>query len=954
MADTTSLTSFLDDVASAIKYKKGDNTAIPAANFDTEIRNLPSQGTYEEKSVTITQNGTQNVVPDSGYDALSRVSITTAVPEKQLQTKSSTITDNGTIELHPDTGYDGFDQVNLTINVSGGGEVKKFISKAAMDASSGNEEGDLAIVYGSSTQSVTEDTEFSSCTFPSTVVLSEAFSDNIYGSFRSTNQGSYFSGMVELSASRFRFDGYGDTNVRVQYTSGDGITYTRTDGGAELQEFGTTIKWKSYGDPFNSVIGNFMKIQSSDFQGLFEYQSKTIENQYNALFEDEVLHIDYVNPEGLSDLRKTKHIIIPLTIDTNNYITSWVIYPVSTNNGASIRVDLSTNKVYLYSTQTLVAAESRYYTYQNGSYSYTDAPYNTANTNQVLYTTNNIRYITGNVDIYDTSGNKLKDAADGITFYSYDYAPSQLNLNNANQLLTGVKGYGKDGVVTGDESIYNNLDKNMINNNIFNLDYIEANNGDHFYAGLPTRYCCDNKEAGKIKFYKSLTVDTPAVHWVGSVDIPQTYIYTPRSGYSFQQLLKNEKHKLVISILYPSSGNWICQIEDAVTHTILHTESFSVTDYVKAGMGEDFVYLFFVSSSTAYVDKINLSTYTKTRVESFNFAVANQRSVDIRTNGPYVSYMYYGRNDKVSKCHVSLIDEVTNRVITVRDTETLTTTSTSHEYKLALVNNPTYLYIGSSMGAVGTRSYKLHRIAKADDTVTLLGTGSVNGAYISDFSDANVYEDNNYIYTKNVAVSKNESSLSSHNYISTGTSLIDMNGDPITTYGTGLYPLGIKYRNDKMYAVFRPFICEIDSFVTTINDGYMSFVYTCKNFFPFVNEGLIYSLIPNANMPNNAQLVYSQLDMSTFIALDNKTYKFNFNNTHTNTNELEGTITFTPCVISDSLDYDYGCIYNQHNGPAGNIKNDNFIFANFNANHPLVNYDDIGTISPAETTQAEE
>ena len=130
----------------------------------------------------------------------------------------------------------------------------------------------------------------------------------------------------------------------------------------------------------------------------------------------------------------------------------------------------------------------------------------------------------------------------------------------------------------------------------------------------------------------------------------------------------------------------------------------------------------------------------------------------------------------------------------------------------------------------------------------------------------------------------------------------------------------------------------------------MSFVYTCKNFFPFVNEGLIYSLIPNANMPNNAQLVYSQLDMSTFIALDNKTYKFNFNNTHTNTNELEGTITFTPCVISDSLDYDYGCIYNQHNGPAGNIKNDNFIFANFNANHPLVNYDDIRTISPAETT----
>lgn len=42
MARTDTLINFLTDVAAAIKAKKGDNTAIPAANFDTEIANLPS------------------------------------------------------------------------------------------------------------------------------------------------------------------------------------------------------------------------------------------------------------------------------------------------------------------------------------------------------------------------------------------------------------------------------------------------------------------------------------------------------------------------------------------------------------------------------------------------------------------------------------------------------------------------------------------------------------------------------------------------------------------------------------------------------------------------------------------------------------------------------------------------------------------------------------------------
>ena len=121
MARVNNLSDFLTDVASAIKTKKGSETAIPAANFDTEILALPSQGVYQTKVVTINENGQTIITPDSGYDAMDGVQVTTNIPEKQLQSKSYSFTTNQTIELLPDTGYDGFSSIKTIINVEGGG-----------------------------------------------------------------------------------------------------------------------------------------------------------------------------------------------------------------------------------------------------------------------------------------------------------------------------------------------------------------------------------------------------------------------------------------------------------------------------------------------------------------------------------------------------------------------------------------------------------------------------------------------------------------------------------------------------------------------------------------------------------------------------------------------------------------------------------------------------------------
>lgn len=87
MARTDTLRNFLTDVASAIKTKKGSDTIIPAANFDTEILSLPSQGTYQQKTIQITQNGTIIITPDENYDAIDELSVTVAVPDKPTETK---------------------------------------------------------------------------------------------------------------------------------------------------------------------------------------------------------------------------------------------------------------------------------------------------------------------------------------------------------------------------------------------------------------------------------------------------------------------------------------------------------------------------------------------------------------------------------------------------------------------------------------------------------------------------------------------------------------------------------------------------------------------------------------------------------------------------------------------------------------------------------------------------
>ena len=170
-------------------------------------------------------------------------------------------------------------------NIVTGGGVKQYHSLENMYADISNaHNGDLAAVYASSQAGITETTEFQVATFPETVILDTALSDYVELSFKAVDQSIMFNCMGQLNSSRFRMDCYtdDDINIRIEYESQDGITYTRTEfmkneeeiSGNEM-DFGTLIKFGSrWGmSEFNPAISKFIITGALVFDGLFQYNS---------------------------------------------------------------------------------------------------------------------------------------------------------------------------------------------------------------------------------------------------------------------------------------------------------------------------------------------------------------------------------------------------------------------------------------------------------------------------------------------------------------------------------------------------------------------------------------------------------------------------------------------------------------------------------------------------------
>ena len=156
--------------------------------------------------------------------------------------------------------------------------IKQFSTIEEMQADPTAKEGDLAVVYRSETQNAKVDSQFQVASFPETVVLDTAITNFINIRYRAVDSSVMFDCMGSLDSSRFMMDCYtSGSSIRIQYTSSDGITYTRTDTIGNPVDFGTEIYYER-AEMWNDAIGKFIQIGGSTFEGLYKYGNYAIDD----------------------------------------------------------------------------------------------------------------------------------------------------------------------------------------------------------------------------------------------------------------------------------------------------------------------------------------------------------------------------------------------------------------------------------------------------------------------------------------------------------------------------------------------------------------------------------------------------------------------------------------------------------------------------------------------------
>lgn len=161
-------------------------------------------------------------------------------------------------------------------------KVKLFNTIEEMNTSTDNKNEDLAIVYGLNKTSVKEDEYFQTLDLPENVVLDEALTSNTSAIF--LDESGSLRVTLSLSGSTIQMITGSIFNMTViaNYTSNDGLTYTRTSTN-ETYTFNSPIKYSETNSShkWDNVLEKILIVEKKIFKGLYEYN----ENEYVKIEE---------------------------------------------------------------------------------------------------------------------------------------------------------------------------------------------------------------------------------------------------------------------------------------------------------------------------------------------------------------------------------------------------------------------------------------------------------------------------------------------------------------------------------------------------------------------------------------------------------------------------------------------------------------------------------------------
>lgn len=235
-------------------------------NYNYEIGESSGQIiTFQEDLDYILDEKTNKIIPENIKKDVQIFNIT-GTYEGEINNQDITITQNGTYTA--DSNYTGLGEV--TVNVQGGsGGVKKFATVEAMNSSTGNQEGDLAIVY-KETKTRWEGTLISAgnrLLCPAEVTLPSAQMST--QEVKIDTRESIYQGGIYLTPTECSIYWCGTQNdwYDISYTSSDGIHYATTsgDGGEYPTTYITT--------PVSSLTTNmsyFFEEVGDTFKGLYK------------------------------------------------------------------------------------------------------------------------------------------------------------------------------------------------------------------------------------------------------------------------------------------------------------------------------------------------------------------------------------------------------------------------------------------------------------------------------------------------------------------------------------------------------------------------------------------------------------------------------------------------------------------------------------------------------------